>query len=231
MSPAPNLRNSSGRLTLPESFGEWMSLVPMPTWRMGVSSFEAWPDAGGILLVWSTTYEMAHAGFNIHRASLRDGDYVRLNKVLLEPGDSYRFLDQYVRPNTIYFYRLEAIDLYGTSEFFGPVTGHIESGATLARRNQLEWVCPNPFGGTAGSAETEIRFELVEPGLVNLRIFDALGRIVRVILDEKLEAGAHRAIWDGRNGRGGLVGSGVYFCRLEAEGGQFSETRPLTRIK
>jgi len=73
---------------------------------------------------------------------------------------------------------------------------------------------PNPTrGGTA------IAFGLPGPGgPVTLRIYAASGRLVRTVLDTTLPAGHHVARWDGRDGNGALVSSGVYFYRLEGPG-------------
>jgi flagellar hook assembly protein FlgD len=38
---------------------------------------------------------------------------------------------------------------------------------------------------------------------------------VRTLVNEEKNAGIHRAVWDGRDNGGNLVGAGVYFCRLE----------------
>jgi hypothetical protein len=46
---------------------------------------------------------------------------------------------------------------------------------------------------------------------------------VRTLVDERLDGGAYREVWDGRDGRGHEVASGVYFCRLTVG------TRTLTR--
>jgi flagellar hook assembly protein FlgD len=51
-----------------------------------------------------------------------------------------------------------------------------------------------------------------------LRIYDAAGRLVRTIRDGSYTAGAYSAIWDARDGRGALVGAGVYFLELRVDG-------------
>lgn len=70
---------------------------------------------------------------------------------------------------------------------------------------------PNPFNPT-----TELSFELVRPGRVELSIHDAAGRRVRTLLRESRGEGLQRCLWHGRDDRGSPVASGVYFVRLAA---------------
>lgn len=72
---------------------------------------------------------------------------------------------------------------------------------------------PNPFNPV-----TYVEFVLDRTTPANVRVYDISGRIVRTLVNETLSTGKHRAIWDGRDDRGAAVASGVYVCRLEAEG-------------
>ncbi len=45
-------------------------------------------------------------------------------------------------------------------------------------------------------------------------VVDVRGRLVRRISSGRFPAGLHRLAWDGRDGGGRAVASGVYFCRL-----------------
>jgi flagellar hook assembly protein FlgD len=74
-----------------------------------------------------------------------------------------------------------------------------------------------------------IGFTLGDQVHTKLRVFDASGRLVRVLIDDPLSAGPHAALWDGRNDGGGETGAGIYYYRLEA--GQFSDARALVRLK
>lgn len=94
-------------------------------------------------------------------------------------------------------------------------------------RGTLAQSRPNPFLDESGS--TAIGFEVARAGRATLRIFDASGRHVRLLLDETLPVGAHARSWNGRNDRGEAVGSGVYFYRLDA--GEFSDIRALVRLR
>jgi hypothetical protein len=50
---------------------------------------------------------------------------------------------------------------------------------------------------------------------LRLSIFDASGRIVRTLVDDELQPGNYSAVWNGTDGRGTRVSSGVYFLKLE----------------
>ncbi|MDE0426301.1 MAG: leucine-rich repeat domain-containing protein [Candidatus Poribacteria bacterium] len=84
---------------------------------------------------------------------------------------------------------------------------------------------PNPF-----NPETWIPYQLAEPAEVTLTIYDIRGVVVRELKLGHQPAGMYhtrsRAIhWDGRNGVGEKVASGLYFYTLTA--GDFTATRKL----
>ncbi len=68
---------------------------------------------------------------------------------------------------------------------------------------------PNPLG-----SETAIRFRLGGATGVRLEVFSIDGTRVCTLLDQQMSAGDHQVLWDGRNGQGQLLPSGVYFCHL-----------------
>ncbi|HEX7880622.1 MAG TPA: FlgD immunoglobulin-like domain containing protein, partial [Candidatus Eisenbacteria bacterium] len=81
---------------------------------------------------------------------------------------------------------------------------------------------PNPFTATA-----RISFTLPATGHAAIRIHSADGRLVRTLVDGTMEAGPHLVDWDGRDGDGTAVPSGVYFYRLTGDGGQVAGGRVL----
>ncbi|MBN1884066.1 MAG: T9SS type A sorting domain-containing protein [Candidatus Krumholzibacteriota bacterium] len=68
---------------------------------------------------------------------------------------------------------------------------------------------PNPFNPV-----TTIRFDLASPAPVSIRIYDASGRLVRILVDERRLPGSYEVTWNGRNDTGSETPSGVYFCRM-----------------
>lgn len=74
---------------------------------------------------------------------------------------------------------------------------------------------PNPFNPV-----TNIQFTVGgspgKPAEVCLRIYNVRGQLARTLVDEELVAGSYQIAWDGKDGRGRALASGIYFCRLTA---------------
>ena len=88
---------------------------------------------------------------------------------------------------------------------------------------------PNPF-----NPETWIPYRLAEDAFVTLTIYDQTGQVVRTIdvghqIASVYESRSKAIYWDGRNGLGETVASGVYFYHLSA--GDFSATRKMLILK
>ena len=84
-------------------------------------------------------------------------------------------------------------------------------------------VSPDP---TADS--TRILFHLVHPGPCLVQVFDVVGRLVRTLSDDRVTPLERTIVWDGRDSRGQLRHSGVYYVR--ARGENFLLTRPVVRL-
>jgi hypothetical protein len=88
---------------------------------------------------------------------------------------------------------------------------------------------PNPF-----NPSTEIVFGLPQQSQVRLTVYNVLGQEVRVLADGILSAGSHVATWDGLNGAGNAMASGIYFYRIEArsnESAPFIEVRKMLLLR
>jgi hypothetical protein len=78
---------------------------------------------------------------------------------------------------------------------------------------------PNPF-----NPSTTIEFAIPKSEFVSLKIYDLLGREVRVLVSESLDAGSYKANFDGAQ-----LASGVFLYKLQA--GSFSMIKKLSLIK
>jgi hypothetical protein len=96
----------------------------------------------------------------------------------------------------------------------------LEDGVVLARSSSvtitlppfqlaIHTLSPNPFTSTV-----HVAFELPRDELTILEVFDVRGGLVRRLVDDRLAAGAHDAVWDGRDGSNRSAANGVYFLRL-----------------
>ncbi|UCH83176.1 MAG: T9SS type A sorting domain-containing protein [Candidatus Latescibacterota bacterium] len=76
---------------------------------------------------------------------------------------------------------------------------------------------------------TSIGFTLEKQDHVSLRIYDISGRMIRTVVDGPMGPGSNTKEWDGRNGNGEPVASGIYFYRLTA--GKQTLTRKAVLLK
>lgn len=107
-------------------------------------------------------------------------------------------------------------------DFFNPTSA--APMPTLPGLNLNEAV-PNPF-----NPATRISWELDQPALVNLRVYDLSGRLVQTLVNAQLQAaGPQETVWRGLDDQGRAQPSGIYFYRLEAGG--LSATKRMTLIR
>jgi hypothetical protein len=90
---------------------------------------------------------------------------------------------------------------------------------TIPDQYSLSQNYPNPFNPT-----TQIEFKIVSRGLVTLRIYDALGRVVARLVNEELNPGTYNVEFTGQN-----LASGIYIYSLTAE--NFSQNRKMILMK
>jgi hypothetical protein len=106
-----------------------------------------------------------------------------------------------------------AVDDIAILASFEDLTG-VGDGLEIAFPQQLEQNRPNPFNPV-----TEIRFSLPAAGRARLAVYDAQGRLLRELLTGEQPAGPGSVQWDGRDGEGRPVASGIYLYRLETAAG------------
>jgi len=96
----------------------------------------------------------------------------------------------------------------------------------LPTRFDLSQNYPNPFNPT-----TLIHYSLPDrdregrPHHTTLKVYNILGQVVRTLVDEEQVSGYYSVRWDGRDGLGKEVSSGVYFYRLKVKGDRLKVTK------
>ncbi len=111
----------------------------------------------------------------------------------------------------------------------GTITG-VDGLYEIPTRFSLDQNYPNPF-----NPSTTIRFGLPSAASVRLTVYDALGREIATLLNEERAAGYITLTWDGVNGSGTRVASGIYFYRIQAQpvggGVPFVELKKMILVK
>ncbi|MCE5251893.1 T9SS type A sorting domain-containing protein, partial [bacterium] len=70
---------------------------------------------------------------------------------------------------------------------------------------------PNPF-----NPDTTIEFYIPEDERIDISVYSITGQKIRTLLVQEMQAGTHTVAWNGKDDKGILASSGVYFFRLEA---------------
>ncbi|MCP4708097.1 MAG: T9SS type A sorting domain-containing protein, partial [Planctomycetes bacterium] len=102
----------------------------------------------------------------------------------------------------------------------------------------IQFALPNPLlGGDKGVGHSPLikgagglSVHSGTQGIVSLHIYDINGRLVKTLLDnEPYEPGYHSIQWNGCNGNGTAVSSGMYFYKIVA--GAYNKTKRMTLLK
>ncbi len=200
--------------------GYYVGVLPVGP-ATGVSVIE---NAGGkIGLADPTLYDLVSAsGFS--GATGDAGDYMSclsFGPYRIDPGDS-------VEVALILAAGHDISELYtsahqGMNRYYGvtAVEDHLDN---LPNQFSLHQNFPNPFNPT-----TTISFKLARSGNVRLDVINMLGQVVTTLHDGVAARGINSVVWDGTDGGGHQVASGVYFYRITTDGGV--QTKKMMMLK
>jgi hypothetical protein len=106
------------------------------------------------------------------------------------------------------------------------VTSVADDISTLPETYRLEQNFPNPF-----NPATTIHFTLPlsHTGTVMVEIYNIQGEKVKTLVNGRKTAGVYQVEWDGKDERGQIVTSGLYFYRLQTE--SFIQNKKMILIK
>jgi len=102
---------------------------------------------------------------------------------------------------------------------YASLTGVEEAPVALPTGFALTQNYPNPFNPT-----TTIQYSIAKTGMVELRVYDMLGRMVSTLVQGEQTAGAHSVVFHASH-----LTSGVYFYTLKSGG--MATTRSLVLLK
>jgi hypothetical protein len=83
---------------------------------------------------------------------------------------------------------------------------------------------PNPFNPV-----TTLRYDLPEDAMINITIYDMMGRIVNNLVSSQQNAGYKSIQWNATNNIGQPVSAGLYLYTIQA--GKFKQTKKMVLLK
>ena len=170
----------------------------------------------------------------------QDGDVIGLNTICHSSWAPYIFLS-YSDGKTYYsqgFVFIESADtlllaceepsewyLINDFHFDGTILTTIGEDGFNDYKQQIQLNnYPNPFNPT-----TTINYTVLQEAPVEIKIFNVKGELIRTLVSDNKQPGNYSAVWDGKNNRGSILPSGVYFYILRT--GNATSSKKMVIIK
>ena len=138
------------------------------------------------------------------------------------------FEDDDLEYDTEYFYRLYYVSGGDNSEYSDILSVTLDwmsvEGDQLPKTYALHQNYPNPFNPI-----TTLRYGLPEDAMVNITIYDMMGRVVSNLVNNQQYGGYKSVKWNATNNQGEPVSAGVYLYKIQA--GDFVDTRKMILLK
>ncbi|MCE1190121.1 MAG: ammonia-forming cytochrome c nitrite reductase subunit c552 [Ignavibacteria bacterium] len=99
-----------------------------------------------------------------------------------------------------------------------------DPGQTTIKDFALSQNYPNPF-----NPSTKITFNVAVAGNVKLKVYDAMGALVKEVYNHTAQPGSYTVTWNGDDMHGKRVSSGVYIYKLETS--QFTVSKKMIMLK
>ncbi len=214
-------------------FGGWTTAGKFDeTWTFGggdyslpveLSSFSARvKQNGSVLLEWITESEIENLGFVLERQTEGAPEgWEEIASYITDPElqgqgsvtyrTEYSYTDNTVEIGKSYDYRLADVSYIGVKEYHTIHVLGITVTKTIPDKFILYPAYPNPFNPV-----TKIDFDLPEASHVTLVVYDVTGREVATLVDGLEQEGRSSVVWDGKDGNGLKVSSGIYFVLMKA---------------
>ena len=145
--------------------------------------------------------------------------YMQYNSGSIQSNDRWQHICVDSVGSSIYCFGTNHHYKVATIKYYSPIV-KVESIKNITIKDfKLHQNLPNPFNPL-----TNIRFDIPKSNHVKIIIYNALGKEIATLVNEKLSAGSYETDWDGTG-----YPSGVYFYRIQA--GDFIETKSMVLVK
>ena len=118
----------------------------------------------------------------------------------------------YKTGSTISSHRAPLVQLYNNLDHSAPINFKLYNNY------------PNPFNPV-----TTLQYDLPQDAVINITIYDMMGRLVNTLVSSQQNAGYKLIQWNGTNNAGQPVSAGVYLYRIET--GDFRQTKKMVLLK
>ena len=198
-----------------------------------LDAFSAAVAGTSVRINWSTSTETNNKGFEIQRSleELPASGTGRSSRSKWESRGfvggngtttsehSYSYRDKNLTPGN-YYYRLKQIDFDGSYEF----SQEVEVRVSAPKEFSLEQNYPNPFNPATTIKYTIPSFRDGEKIPVTLKVYDMLGKEIKVLVNTAQSPGEYIIRFDGKN-----FASGIYLYSLRY--GDYSAVRKMILLK
>lgn len=158
-----------------------------------------------------TTIEIAIPRNEYAGLTLNNGDYIGFN---------------------VNYYKLDGVSSHWACTFDKYSFANVQLGEATALTDAEESAAVNSFALHANypnpfNQQTAIRYDVQRSDHIEIRIYNALGQMMRTLVNENKSVGQYRVIWDGRNNQGIVLPSGIYFYTLNVAGKTYKVRKML----
>jgi endonuclease/exonuclease/phosphatase family metal-dependent hydrolase len=178
-------------------------------------SFTASVSKNTVSLDWTTATELNNSGFEIQRSSKKEWKPISFVEGYGTTIESHNY--SYADENLIagqYKYRLKQIDFSGQYEYSDVI--EVEINPTQYKLSQNY---PNPFNPL-----TIINYQIPEVSFVTLEVYNAIGEVIEILVNEVKQVGSYEVKFDGEK-----LSSGIYYYKMQST--NFIETKKMVLIK
>lgn len=183
-----------------------------------LSSFIAKPNYDEALLNWSTSSESNNKGFQIERRLAEKSEWNLVafveGKGTTTENQSYTYKDKKLNPG-VYVYRLKQVDYDGTVS----ISQEIEVDIAKPTEYSLSQNYPNPFNPI-----TSIHYAVKSEGIVKIEIFNTLGELIAMPVNEIKQPGNYEFQIEGTK-----LSSGTYLYKMSA--GEYVSIKKMILMK
>ncbi len=181
------------------------SLQPVP---VELTDFGYRLNGKDVTLYWFTASENNNLGFEIQKLSQAQRQFFRIGFVrgngTTVGNHEYAFIDRNGAVSSSR-YRLKQLNFDGTFEF----SPEIEVIISIPTQYKLIQNYPNPF-----NTHTTIEYQIAHKSNVQITVYDLIGNMTKILVNEQKNPAWYQIKWDGRNSFGHQVNSGTYFIRM-----------------